>query len=269
MRNPTAIIGLLVLSVALLTMTIYAIDTQIITIGDKSSAVPIKTTLINDSFSTTLDSWTFQENPNTVANQRYCNTQNTNVYSLTHNSNHDGSALIDNSNHDGSALIDNSNTCWFGTVGGVKSFTVPTVHDGSTLEMTLDYRSVAGLIPTTDAPSAIFTLERTLDYRSDAGAISAGVGHVNNMSVLITDSDGNILKEEILYSGARSSDLRDTGWQEKTIIVNSINATKCPCDVFIYTADSWLAEWQKKIYFDNVNVTLSHPISDIDYISFP
>ena len=203
-----------------------ATDTQIITIRDTSSVVPVKTTLINDSFSSTLDSWTFQENPNTVANQRYCNTQNTNVYSLTHNS-----------NHGGSALVDYSNTCWFGIVGGVKSFTVPTVHDGSTLEMTLDYRSVAG-------------------------AIFAGSGHVNNMSVLITDSDDNVLKEEILYSGARSSDLRDTDWQEKTITVNSINATKCPCDVFIYTADSWIAEWQKKIYFDNVNVTLSRPISD-------
>ncbi len=177
-----------------------------------------KTSIFFDQFNSTLDGWTHKQKPNTVANTRYCQTQNTGAYSLNHSF-----------NHGGSAYTNYANICWFGSAGGVTSFT----------------------------PTSSGSLEITLDYRSLSANTYNSVGHTNNMRLVITDSADNVLKSEILFGGERSNAIQDIGWNKKTITVDNISPTDCPCEMYVYLADSWISQWQQQNYFDNVNMTLT------------
>ena len=84
--------------------------------------------------------------------------------------------------HGGSAHTSNTNKCWFGSAGTTKSFNSPANYN--TLEISLDYKSLA--------------------------RIFAGIGHVNNIRVMVTDSSDMVLHTSNIYSGARSSGLTYT-----------------------------------------------------------
>ena len=175
---------------------------------------------ISDKFSGNLEGWKFHQIPNTIANTQHCNTQNTDVYSLSHSS-----------EHGGSAFVNYTDMCWFGDAGAIKTFTVPPNHNNSKLSLNLDYRSLAA-------------------------AIDPGIGHVNNMHYAIYDSSGTKIQDSPIFQGEVASGLRDTGWRHYNATISSINASQCPCKLFIFTSDGWKSEWNKSIYFDNVSITL-------------
>ena len=176
----------------------------------------------NDAFSVGLEGWRFHQIPNTAANTLYCDTQNTDVYSLSHSS-----------EHGGSVLVNYTDTCWFGNAGAIKTFTLPYNHNSGD-EMSLN-----------------------LDYRSAALNVRTGVGHVNNMHYAIYDSSGNKIQGASIFQGEKSSGLRDTGWKSYNTTVSTISASQCPCTIFIFTSDSWSTEWNQSIYFDNIAITSS------------
>ena len=191
--------------------------TQIVTVN----LVMQNRTLFGDAFDLGLGEWVFKEQPNNAANQQYCRIANSGVYSLTHSD-----------EHGGSAHTMYSDTCWFGLTGGAKSFAIPSVFDGDALSFTLDYRSLADL------------------------RFYTHIGHVNNIYYTVSDSNGLVLDHGIIFQGARQSATHDTAWQDVAINIPSVSSSSCPCEIFIYTADSWSAEWNKQIYFDNVDAMM-------------
>ena len=180
---------------------------------------------VNSEFSHGLEGWEYHQVPNTDANTQHCDAHNTNAYYLRHSI-----------EHGGSAFVGYTNNCWLGLAGAIKTFTIPANHDGGALILSLDYRSLASSIH------------------------SSGGGHVNNIAYLVSDSSGNEIQRETIYQGEKSSGLRDTGWRSYITIIPSISASQCPCTIFVYTYDGWLAEWQKSIYFDNLTITVYSPV---------
>ena len=179
-----------------------------------SVATPASNNVLSDTFDSTLDSWSFEQRENQSGISRYCSSNNTGAYALSHSS-----------NHNGSATVVPSNVCWFGCAGGSKSFTFPAGYN--TLEISLDYRSLANIF--------------------------SGVGHINNAHMLIANSNDTVVYKTVLYRGERSSSLTDTDWQHH-LSSTPMSSSDCPCKIFVYTADSWLAYWVKQIYFDNVTL---------------
>ena len=178
------------------------------------SAVPSVTSgLISDTFDSSLDSWTYKETPNTAAISIWCPSALTEAYVLSHST-----------EHGGSAHTSNTNKCWFGSAGATKSFNFPANYN--TLEISLDYKSLA--------------------------RIFAGIGHVNNIRVMVTDSSDMVLHTSNIYSGARSSGLTDTTWSDFTASISPMSSSQCPCKIFVYLADSWLSQWHQKFFIDNV-----------------
>ena len=192
-----------------------------------SNPIPTNSIIISDTFDISLDSWIIDIRPNDSANSTYCSTLFT-PYNLIHSSVHTGST---NLNYD--------NVCWFGAAGGIKSFDFPTGYN--TLEISLDYRSLANIF--------------------------AGIGHVNNIHILISDSNNSVLYADAIYSGLRSSDISDTDWQEYIASI-PVSSTDCPCTVYIYLNDSWRSTWQQQNYFDTVILGATNTASQRDSIGY-
>ena len=180
-----------------------------------SSPLPIR-----DTFDEDLDGWHLLEVADTLRIDHGCQVQNTDVYSLSHSS-----------VHNGSAFVDDSNACWFGSVGGVKTFTIPSQNGEQHLLFSLDYRSLALYIPST------------------------GWGHVNNIHYAVADSSGNPIQTDVIYRGEEGSGLRDTGWLSYATIIPPVSPIQCPCTISVFITDEWVAGWGNSIYFDNVIIT--------------
>ncbi len=170
--------------------------------------------IISDTFNISLDSWSYDRRDNADAISRYCSSNN-NAYRLSHSSNHGGSANV-------SPIT----TCWFGSAGAVKAFDFPS--NSNTLSVSLDYKSIA--------------------------RIFSGIGHANNIHILVADSADTVIYGTTIYRGDRSSSVTDTDWHNFTVSIPYMNSDRCPCTVYVYLIDSWSANWHQQIFFDDVDL---------------
>jgi len=188
-------------------------------------AAPVTPAVIADTFDSSLDSWSYKEIPDTKYISAYCGPEDeteASAYLLSHST-----------EHGGSAHISNTDRCWFGWAGAIKSFDFPAGYN--TLEIDLDYRSLAGVFP--------------------------GVGQVNNVQVMVTDSSDMVIHTAEMYRGARSSGLTDTAWQDYTVSVFGISSSDCPCKMFVYLRDGWSSQWHQKFYMDDVTLRATNTAS--------
>ena len=173
---------------------------------------------INDKFSSDLEGWSYYEKPNLDAIQQHCGgVQNTDVYSLSQSQ-----------EHGGSALVSEKGVCWFGLVGAIKVFTIPSNYSNVEMLLSLDYRSLA----------------------------ATGASTVNNILYAVYDSSDNIIQLAWMFPTQKNSGILDTGWRSYITTVSPMSASQCPCKLAILTEDGWVADWRQSIYFDNVVFTL-------------
>lgn len=165
-------------------------------------------------------SWNTLSDPTCLyyAIQQHCGgVQNTDVYSLSQSQ-----------EHGGSALVSEKGVCWFGLVGAIKVFTIPSNYSNVEMLLSLDYRSLA----------------------------ATGASTVNNILYAVYDSSDNIIQLAWMFPTQKNSGILDTGWRSYITTVSPMSASQCPCKLAILTEDGWVADWRQSIYFDNVVFTL-------------
>ena len=182
--------------------------------------------LERSTFESSLDGWSYKQAGQAHNIARHCwgSTPDTVTYSLSRSAEHGGSAHL---NH--------GNGCWFGNAGAVKSVTAPSTHDGGDLRVSLDYRS------------------RGTIYKTGSGS--------NNVYVMVIDSRGHIPLVELLYSNERVPGGGDTGWRSATAYAKAVNASACPCEVFVFLHDGWRMQHRQNFFIDNVNVSVAKPVA--------
>jgi hypothetical protein len=74
------------------------------------------------------------------------------------------------------------------------------------------------------------------------------------MHYLISDSQNNVFSTSPIFKGERNSSIGDTGWGSFSMNIPFTESLACPCELYIFTHDSWQAEWKKQLFFDNVTL---------------
>ena len=182
--------------------------------------------LERSEFASSLDGWSYKQagNARNVASHCWRGSTDTVTYSLSHSAEHGGSAHV---NH--------GSGCWFGNAGAVKRVAAPSTHDGGDLRVSLDYRS------------------RGTIYKTGSGT--------NNAYVMVIDSRGHVPLVEMLYSNERVPGAGDTGWRSATAYARAVNASACPCEVFVFLHDGWRMQHRQNFFIDNVNVSIAKPVA--------
>ena len=111
------------------------------------------------------------------------------------------------------------------------------------------YNFVAGAVKTFNKSSNDSWTDISLDYRS-LGTLTVTNIVKNILKYKIRDASDNVLLTGSIYS---SDSVGNSGWQtDYTIDLSSITADQIK--VYIYTPDSWIADFNHSFYLDNVDV---------------
>ena len=111
------------------------------------------------------------------------------------------------------------------------------------------YNFVAGAVKTFNKSSDDSWTDISLDYRS-LGTLTVTNIVKNILKYKIRDASDNVLLTGSIYS---SDSVGNSGWQtDYTIDLSSITADQIK--VYIYTPDSWIADFNHSFYLDNVDV---------------
>ena len=181
--------------------------------------------LERSEFASSLDGWSYKQVARDTF-ERHCwrGNPDTIAYSLSRSA-----------ERGGSAHLNYGSGCWVGIVGAAKSVAVPATHGGGDLRVSLDYRS------------------RGTIYKTGDGS--------NNAYVMVSDSRGHVPLFELLYSNERVPGAGDTGWRSATAYATAINASACPCEVFVFLNDGWQMQHRQNFFIDNVNVSVAKPVA--------
>ena len=177
------------------------------------------------AFSSSLDGWAYKHVVDTRNMAAHCGQgwAGSVQYGLSRSAERGGSAHLDYVN----------SKCWFGNAGMAKSVDVPAGHGGGDMRIDLDYRTLATI------------------YRTGGGS--------NNLYVAVSDSGGRALASELIYANERIPGQEDSGWRSATVYAEGASASACPCEVFVFTHDSWRMQHHKQFYLDNVDISVARP----------
>lgn len=177
------------------------------------------------TFSSSLDGWSYKHAVNAPIMASHCGPGSSgNVqYGLSRSSERGGSAHLDYLN----------SACWFGNAGAAKSVDVQADHGGGEMRIDLDYRTLSTI------------------YRTGSGT--------NNLYVVVSDSEGRVLAYELLYANERIPGQDDSGWRSATVYAEGATPSACPCEVFVFTHDTWRMQHHKHFYLDNVDISVARP----------
>lgn len=173
--------------------------------------------VLASGFVSSLEGWSYRQVPEDSGNRLYCGGRNSTAYSLSHSQ-----------QHGGSAYVDHINTCWFGSAGVVKTFDVPASLEGTDLNVTARFQSFTGP----------YTMS----------------GRINNLHILVSDSENNVVASRALFQGHYSTVVLDTGLRTFAFAIPSFDPGRCPCTVSVHLHDHWLAPWGQRFYLDDLRI---------------
>ena len=178
----------------------------------------------SSAFSSSLDGWSYKHVHNARAIAAHCGAGSAGSGQY---------ALSRSAEHGGSAHLGYARTCWFGDAGAAKRVDIPAEHGGGDVRIDLEYRTRA--------------------------ATYSNVGGTNNLYVIVSDSEERVLHWEQLYANERTPGEGDSGWRSATVYAGAVQASACPCEVFVYTSDSWRMQTRQQFYLDNVEISVARP----------